>query len=56
MLKQKEQLQLEYYKLMKVEEEEIRKINHGIKNNLQMVYILNNEKKKEELVEKISDN
>ncbi len=41
---------------MKVEEEEIRKINHGIKNNLQMVYILNNEKKKEELVEKISDN
>ena len=56
LLKQKEQLQLEYYKLMKVKEEEIRKINHDIKNNLQMVYTLNNEKKKEELVEKINDN
>ena len=56
LLKQKEKSQLEYYKLMKVKEEEIRKINHYIKNNLQMIYTLNNEKKKEELVEKINDN
>lgn len=56
LLKQKENLQLEYYKLMRVKEEEIRKINHDIKNNLQMVYTLNNDKRKEELVEKINDN
>lgn len=56
LLKQKEGMQLEYYKLMQDKEEEIRKINHDIKNNLQMVSVLKSEEKAQELIEKINSN
>ncbi len=55
-LKQKEQMQLEYYKLMQNKEEEIRKINHDIKNNIQVIYALKNEKDKDKLVKQIDAN
>lgn len=55
-LKQKEQMQLEYYKIMNDKEENVRKINHDIKNNLQVIYTLKSKEDKEKLVEKIMDN
>jgi len=55
-LKQKEKMQLEYYKMMQNKEEEIRKINHDIKNNLQVIYSLKNEAEKAKLIEKIDNN
>ncbi len=55
-LKQKEQMQLEYYKLMQNKEEEIRKINHDIKNNIQVIYGLKNEKDKDKFVKEIDAN
>lgn len=55
-LKQKEQMQLDYYKIMNDKEENIRKINHDIKNNLQVIYTLKSKEDKEKLVEKIMDN
>ena len=56
LLKQKEEMQLEYYKIMHKKEEEIRKINHDIKNNLQVIYTLKNDDDKQKLVDKISAN
>lgn len=55
-LKQKETLQLQYYKMMQEKEEEIRKINHDIKNNLQVIYGLKSESDKKNLIEKIDNN
>lgn len=55
-LKQKEAMQMEYYKMMKVKEEEIKKINHDIKNNLQVICNLNNDDDKLKLIKKIDDN
>ncbi|MBE6151288.1 MAG: GHKL domain-containing protein [Firmicutes bacterium] len=56
LLKQKEQMQLEYYKIMNDKEENIRKINHDIKNNLQVIYTLKSDKDKQKLIEKIMEN
>ncbi len=56
LLKQKETMKLEYYKMMQLKEEEIRKINHDIKNNLQVIYSLKNEEEKAKLIEKIDNN
>lgn len=55
-LKEKEKLQLEYYKIMQEKENEIRKINHDIKNNLQVIYTLKNEHETKQLMEKITSN
>lgn len=55
-LKQKEIMQMDYYKMMQVKEEEIRKINHDIKNNLQVICSLKNEEDKSKLIEKIDTN
>ena len=52
-LKQKEELQLEYYKIMSKKEENIKKINHDIKNNLQVIYSLKNNIEKEKLINSI---
>ena len=52
-LKQKEEMQLNYYRIMNKKEEEIKKINHDIKNNLQIIYTLDNDDDKERLVNKI---
>lgn len=54
-LKQKEKMQLEYYKNMQNKEEEIRKINHDIKNNLQVIYSLNSEEDKSKLIKRIDN-
>ena len=56
LLKQKEEMQLEYYKIMHKKEEEISKINHDIKNNLQVIYTLENDDDKQKLVNKITEN
>lgn len=55
-LKQKEIMQMDYYKMMQVKEEEIRKINHDIKNNLQVICSLKSEEDKLKLIEKIDAN
>lgn len=55
-LKQKESFKLEYYKMMQDKEDEIRKINHDIKNNLQVIYGLKSESEKTNLISKIAEN
>ena len=55
-LKQKEELQLEYYKIMNKKEENIKKINHDIKNNLQVIYSLKNSDDKQKLIDTIVAN
>lgn len=55
-LKEKEKMQLSYYEMMKHREDEVRKINHDIKNNLQVMYSLEDEDKRKEMVEKINSN
>lgn len=55
-LKKKEMMQLEYYEIVRKKEEEIRKINHDIKNNLQVIYSLMNENEKKKLISKIDEN
>ena len=54
-LKEKEVMQLEYYNEMKIKEEKIRKINHDIKNNISVMYGLNNDKDREKFIEKIDE-
>jgi len=56
LLMQKETIQLNYYKMMQTKEEEIRKINHDIKNNLQVIYSLKNKDEKSKLIKKIDNN
>ena len=55
-LKEKEKMQLSYYEMMKSREDEVRKINHDIKNNLQVMYSLDDEGKRKEMIEKINTN
>ena len=55
-LREKEKMQLSYYEMMKDKEDEVRKINHDIKNNLQVMYGLNDEDKRKEMIDKINSN
>lgn len=55
-LRLKEKMQLSYYEMMKSREDEVRKINHDIKNNLQVMYSLDDEVKRKEMIEKINSN
>lgn len=55
-LKEKMLMQLSYYEMMKNREEEVRKINHDIKNNLQVMYSLDDISKRKDMIEKISSN
>ncbi|MBR1376587.1 MAG: GHKL domain-containing protein [Bacilli bacterium] len=54
-LKDKEVMQYEYYKQISIKEEEIRKINHDIRNDLQVVVGLKNEKDRIDFINKIND-
>lgn len=53
-LKEKENMQLSYYEMMKDREDVVRKINHDIKNNLQVIYTLDDDVKRKELLDKIN--
>lgn len=52
-LKDRIDMQLKYYRQVQEKEEEIRKINHDIKNNLQVIYSLKSEEDKENFINKI---
>lgn len=54
-LKEKEKMQYEYYEMVRSREENVRRINHDIKNNLQVMYKLNDEKERLKLIEDIND-
>lgn len=54
-LKDKSKMQLDYYKDMVKKEEEIRKINHDIKNNIQVMSSLKKAEEKEKLMFKINE-
>ena len=52
-LKEKEKVEYEYYKLAIKKEEEVRKINHDIKNNLQIVSTIKKENDRIKYIDKI---
>lgn len=54
-LKEKKQMQFAYYNDMLNKELEIRKLNHDLKNNIQVMYSLKKEDEKEKLMMKISE-
>lgn len=54
-LKEKEQMQYEYYEMVRKREENVRKISHDIKNNLQVMSRLKNEKERITIAEDIND-
>ena len=54
-LKEKEQMQYEYYEMVRKREENVSKISHDIKNNLQVMLKLNDEKEKLSIAEDIND-
>ncbi len=54
-LKDKSKIQLDYYKDMVKKEEEIKKINHDIKNNIQVMSSLKKAEEKESLMKKIAE-
>lgn len=54
-LKDKSKMQLDYYKDMVKKEEEIKKINHDIKNNIQVMSSLKKAEEKEKLMFKINE-
>lgn len=54
-LKEKEQMQYEYYEMVRKREENVRKISHDIKNNLQVMSTLKNEKERLSIVEDINN-
>lgn len=54
-LKEKEVMQYEYYKELLNKEEQINKINHDIKNDLQVISSLKTSKDKEKIITKIND-
>lgn len=54
-LKGKEKMQLDYYKIMQEKESEIKKINHDIKNNLQVMASLTNKEEKEKMMFNINE-
>ncbi len=55
-LKEKEKMQSSYYELLMNREENVKKINHDIKNSLQIIYSLKDEEKRKELIDKINTN
>lgn len=55
-LKEKEKMQLTYYEMFRNREDEVRRINHDIKNNLQVMYSLDDEEKRKEMIDKINCN
>lgn len=54
-LKEKEQMQYEYYEMVSKREENVRKISHDIKNNLQIMSTLKDEKERLTIAEDIND-
>ncbi len=52
-LKEKKYLEYEYFSLIKAKEEEIKKINHDIKNNLQVVSTIKKESDRNNYINKI---
>lgn len=54
-LKEKEQMQYEYYEMVRSREENVRKVSHDIKNNLQIMYKLNDENERLKLTEDINN-